>query len=206
MQMTTIPVCHRPLWLFLALLVLPVPALGHGKDRLDALARPHTVTSPHSAPLEFLLDAAVWDGLPGVSLRVNGPGIDFKGAAGVADLATGEPLTTNHVMYVASLGKTFTATVALQLCDEGRLDLEGPITTWLPSEVTKRIPFSGKITLRHLLSHTSGLIDYLNDARAWHSDFARDPHRQWSHSDVVSYLYDTPLLFEPGSNYHYSVG
>jgi D-alanyl-D-alanine carboxypeptidase len=204
MKTTIAPASHRPLLLFLSMLVLLVPASGHGHDRLGASVREDAASPSHNARFQFLLDGAVRGGLPGVSLRVSGPGIDYQGAAGAADLSTGEPLTTNHVMYTASIGKTFTAAIALQLCEEGRLDLEAPITTWLQSEVTKRIPSSEKITLRHLLSHTSGVIDYMNDDKAWRSDFVRDPHRQWTHSDVVPYLYHKPLLFEPGSNYHYS--
>ncbi len=197
-------ICRRPLLLFLTLLLAVVAARVQGHERPGGFVRTDATRPPPDARLQPLLDAAVRDGLPGVSLRVKGPGIDFESAAGVADVITGEALTTNHVVYAASLGKTFTAAVALQLCDEGRLGLEAPITTWLPSEVTRRIPSSGKITLRHLLSHTAGLIDYMNDDKAWRLDFVRDPSRQWTHSDVVPYLYDKPLLFEPGSNYHYS--
>jgi D-alanyl-D-alanine carboxypeptidase len=202
--MPILAACRRPPLLLLTLLALLLAEPGHGQDHLAARTRSDAATSPHNARFQSLLDAAVSHGLPGVSLRVKGPGIDFQGAAGVANLVTGEPLTINHVMYVASLGKTFTATVALQLCDEGRLDLEAPMTTWLPREVTKRIPSSGNITLRQLLSHTSGLVDYLNDDTGWRSDFDGDPHKQWTHSEIVSYLYDKPLLFAPGSNYHYS--
>jgi D-alanyl-D-alanine carboxypeptidase len=196
--------CQRAFAVFLTLIVSLVPELAHGNDRLGEFTRTNAGTPPHNARLQSLLEAAARDGLPGVSLRVKGPGVDFHGAAGVADLSTGEPLTTNHAMYVASLGKTFTAAVALQLCDEGRLALEAPITTWLPAELTTLIPFSGTITLRHLLSHTAGLIDYMNDDKAWRSDFVRDPQRQWTHSDVIPYLYDKPLLFEPGTDYYYS--
>jgi D-alanyl-D-alanine carboxypeptidase len=154
--------------------------------------------------LHSLLDAAVGRALPGVSLRVIGPEIDFRGAAGVANLATGEPLTTDHAMYVASLGKTFTATIALQLCEEGRLELGSPITTWLPRNIAARVPSSNKITLRDLLGHRSGLADYLNDDEAWRRDFFKDPHRPWSNRDIVPYLPDQPLLFEPGTDFRYS--
>jgi D-alanyl-D-alanine carboxypeptidase len=204
MQKNHIKCCQRQLLLVLTLLVLLLPVRGQGHEWIDTYARANSATQSHNVRLQFLLDAAVRYGLPGVSLRVKGPGIDFQGAAGVANLVTGEPLTINHAIYMASLGKTFTASVALQIYEEGRLDPEAPITSWLPSEVTKRIPSSGKITLRHLLNHTSGLIDYMNDDKAWRTDFVRDPRRQWTHSDVVSYLYDKPLLFVPGSNYHYS--
>jgi len=202
--MTNIPKCHRLLFLFLAPLLLLQAAWGHGFHRPGVFTLAGRTMPSYNADLQALLDAAVREGLPGVSLRVMGPGIDFQGVSGVADLTTGEPLTTKHVIYVASLGKTFTATIALQLCDAGRLDLDTPITIWLPAKVANRIPSSGSITLRHLLNHTSGLIDYLNDENSWRIDSVLDPHRQWSHNDVVTYLFDKPLLFEPGTAYHYS--
>jgi D-alanyl-D-alanine carboxypeptidase len=202
MQTVIIPTCRQLLFLIPVISLVSASAYGH--HRPDMRAYPNIAVSPPKARLESLLNTAVREGLPGVSLRVKGPGIDFQGVAGVADLMTDEPFTTTHVMYVASLGKTFTAAVALQLCDEGQLDLESPITTWLPVEAAEHIPSSGKITLRHLLSHKSGLIDYLNDDKIWLSDFVRNPYKQWTHGDEIPYLYDKPLLFEPGTDYHYS--
>ena len=204
MQTVIIPTFRRRFSLFLISIVLLISASGYGNYRPDIQAHPYVDSSLRNARLESMLNAAVREGLPGVSLRVKGPGIDFQGAAGVANLVTDEPLTTRHVMYVASLGKTFTATVALQLCEEGLLDLESPITTWLPAEVSRHLPSSEKITLRHLLSHKSGLSDYLNDDKIWLRDFIKDPYRQWTHGEVIPYLYDKPLLFEPGTDYHYS--
>ena len=166
-------------------------------------------TSVFAAPLvnshlQSLLDGAIKGGLPGVSLRVSGYGIDFSGASGVANISTGEPLTEKHSLYLASLGKTFTASIALQLCDEGKLQLDAPITNWLPHEVTGRIPMSNVITLRHLLNHRSGIHDYKNDTKAWRTAFKNAPYRQWTHGDVVSYLYNKPLLFKPGARFDYS--
>ena len=186
----------------LIVLILCAPAVAHGVP--SHTRNTAAGTGPYHAHLQSLLNAAVRDGLPGVSLRVKGPGADFYGAAGLADVATGEALTTEHAMYTASLGKTFTATVALQLVDEGRLRLDVPITTWLPDKLTQRIPGSDRITLRHLLSHTSGLVDYMNDETAWRVDFVRDRQHTWTHAEVVAYLYHKPLLFEPGTDYHYS--
>jgi D-alanyl-D-alanine carboxypeptidase len=179
------------------LLVMLAFAPGYGHDRPGASPQPN-------AHLRFLLDAAVRQGLPGASLRVTGPGIEFQGAAGVAQVATREPLSTEHAMYLASLGKTFTATIALQLCEEGRLDLDSTISAWLPEAIAAQIPSSDEITLRHLLSHRSGLADYLNDDKAWRSAFFSDPQRVWSNRDVVAYIRGRPLLFAPGSEFRYS--
>ena len=195
---------HGLIAMCLGLLVLlsASPCLSHDGQR--KAAHGDNIHRGYTAYLQFLLDSAVTEALPGVALRIKGRDIDFHGVAGVANLYTAETLTTAHAMYAASLGKTFTATIALQLCEEGRLDLETPIAHWLPREITERIASAGRLTLRHLLSHTSGLVDYMNDEKAWRIDFARDPARTWTHRDVLAYLYDRPLLFEPGSDFHYS--
>jgi D-alanyl-D-alanine carboxypeptidase len=178
--------------------------MQHSHGRNPGFANDHPEPRSRQVRFQALLEAAVDDGLPGVSLRVVGAGIDFQGAAGVADLLTGEPLTPAHAIYSASLGKTFTATVALQLCEQGRLELDAPVDRRLPAAVAARIPFSNTITLRHLLSHTSGLMDYMNDQKAWRSGFVRNPRRRWSHGEVIAYIFHRPLLFEPGSDFHYS--
>ncbi len=200
-------VCHvnrnallRALFLCTLFLLCPQSVQAH----YDAASCRACEAQDLAVRFQSLLDAAVADGLPGVSLRIAGAGIDFLGAAGVADLVSGEPLTPAHTLYTASLGKTFTATVALQLCEEGLLDLDSPIERWLAQDLADRIPLSETITLRHLLSHTAGLVDYLNDRKPWRSAFVRDPRRRWSHADVVRYIVHEPLLFEPGSDFHYS--
>ena len=195
--------CRSLLSAILLCTLIP-PAAGDARDRAKATAVQERHSTSINTRFRFLLDTAVREGLPGASLRVIGAGIDFTGAAGVANLGTGEPLTVNHSIYTASLGKTFTAVIALQLGAEGRLDLEAPLTRWLPAEAAQRIPSSDTITLRHLLSHTSGLIDYMNDQKAWRSVFVRNPYRQWTHGEVITYIYDRPLLFEPGTDFHYS--
>lgn len=178
------------------------PTLTLARDRLDGFS--WLAAKGHDVHLRAMLDEAVRDGLPGISLVLNGAGFDFRAAVGVSNLVTREPLTPDHLMYVASVGKVFTAVVALQLCEERKLDLEAPISTWLPAELTKRIPSSDKITLRHLLAHTSGIFDYMNDDAIWRNDFSEDPRREWSHDDIITYFYDKPLLFQPGTDYHYS--
>ena len=200
----TIPVFFHAFMCGLVLCLLLLPGQGRAHDRHVAAAYPDAGGAQLNARFQFLLDAAVRKGLSGVSLRVIGAGIDFAGAAGFANLATGEPLTVNHSIYTASLGKTFTAVIALQLYAEGRLDLDAPLSRWLPDDVARRIPSSDRITLRHLLSHTSGLIDYMNDQQAWRSVFASDPRRHWTHCAVAAYIYDRPLRFEPGTDFDYS--
>jgi CubicO group peptidase (beta-lactamase class C family) len=93
-----------------------------------------------------------------------------------------------HLWPIASIGKSFTAAVAVQLVGEGGLDLDAPVAEYLPwfSVQTRFAP----ITVRHLLAHTSGLVEALD----------RAPN---SNVDVLG-LADTETGFAPGAHHHYS--
>jgi D-alanyl-D-alanine carboxypeptidase len=83
--------------------------------------------------------------------------------------------------------------------------LEYKVTDLLPVEITGHIPASDQITLRMLLNHTSGIFDFQNDGDAWDQDFlALGPDYQWSNLGALSYAFDRPLNFAPGTAYRYS--
>ncbi|GGQ09300.1 serine hydrolase domain-containing protein [Streptomyces roseolilacinus] len=82
--------------------------------------------------------------------------VTWRGAAGLADLATGERTRPDGRARIGSVTKTFVATVTLQLAAEGRIRLDGPVEEYLPGAVRN----GRNITVRQLLNHTSGLYDY----------------------------------------------
>ena len=74
---------------------------------------------------------------------------------GKADADANVPLATDAVFSIASVTKQFTAAALLQLRDQGKLSLDDDITKWFPDFETR----ANKVTLRHLLGHTSGIVD-----------------------------------------------
>ena len=92
----------------------------------------------------------------------------FSGAAGPAD-ASGRPMTTGTPWFIASIDKTMTATVVMQLHEEGLLHIDDKLVDHLPHDVVqgihtlKGVDHVPSITLRHLLGHGSGLADWLED-------------------------------------------
>lgn len=107
--------------------------------------------------VQRLEDLTARHGVPGASLAVLAAGEVVTAAAGVANLQAGVTVTPESVFQIGSISKVYTATLAMQLVDEGQVDLDGLILDVLPgfrvadSEVTKAL------TLRHLLTHTSGI-------------------------------------------------
>src|SRR5262245_45450277 len=102
--------------------------------------------------VEDRLEAIVATGVPGAAAMAAGPDGRGVGAAGVADLATGEPLTAAHRFRIGSVTKIFVAALVLRLVAEGLLDLDGDAE-----------PFVEEVTIRQLLNHTSGLDDFVGD-------------------------------------------
>jgi CubicO group peptidase (beta-lactamase class C family) len=95
--------------------------------------------------------------VPGAVLGVLHKGEVIEVAAGVANLNTGIETTTDTVFQIGSMGKSWTATVIMTLVDEGSLDLDEPVQRYLPQFSVADSDVSSKVTLRHLLSHTSGI-------------------------------------------------
>jgi len=82
-----------------------------------------------------------------------------EAAYGLADVEKRTPLTTKHLFHIGSVGKQFTALGILMLVEQGRLNLDEPIGASLPELVR----FGPRLTIRHLLNHTSGIPDYYAD-------------------------------------------
>ena len=98
-------------------------------------------------------------GVPGVvALITNRERVLYQGAFGVADVATGRPLTSDALFRIASMTKSFTALSILRLRDLGRLSLEDPAARYVPELAALAYPTrdSPQITIRHLLTHSAG--------------------------------------------------
>lgn len=134
-------------------------------------------------------------------------GIEWDGATGLADPATGEAMTPAHPVRIASNTKTYVAAAALRLWEDGLLDLDAPIEQYLPEELLALLRDGGYrpdvITVRHLLNHTSGLDDHGTDRFA-EAIFA-DPQHRWTRAEQVRLcIEDGTIQGEPGTVYRYS--
>ena len=115
---------------------------------------------------------------------------------GLADLEAHVPVTPATNFRLASVTKQFTAAAILLLAQDGKLSLDDPVRKWLPSLPASDDP----ITLRHLLTHASGLIDY-------EDLMAPDATEQVHDIDVLHLLErEDRLYFAPGTGYRYSNG
>jgi CubicO group peptidase (beta-lactamase class C family) len=114
---------------------------------------------------------------------------------GFADAAAKTPMRPDSLFWIASMTKPVTATAVLMLQDEGKLSVDDPVAKYLPELAKLRTPSGqpAKLTLRHLLTHTSGMAE----ATPQESRAAR------TLADLIPHYAEKPLQFEPGSKWEY---
>ncbi|MEU4794960.1 serine hydrolase domain-containing protein [Streptomyces sp. NPDC023327] len=193
--------------------VTATAALALGVLTLGALAQPAASAAPAAPaapaahaepatarqdPVQRSLDALVRDGaVPAALASVKErEGHTRTYTAGVGDLATGAKVPRDGQVRIGSNTKAFTAVVVLQLVGEGRIRLDDPVDTYLPGLVRGEDIDGSRITVRHLLQHTSGLPDYVP-----HLD---DEIRPYEPRELLDRALAHKGESEPGKKWHYS--
>jgi D-alanyl-D-alanine carboxypeptidase len=160
-------------------------------------ASPKSIDPALAAELQEILNQIVGDGsIPGAVLAVHIPGqVPWTGASGFVDRQRSQPIEPTTEMRIASISKVFTAVVVLQLVEEGKVDLDTPLTNWFP----QLVPDAEHTTVRNLLNHTTGLYDYLEDKHFLAHAYQQPEHR-WAPDELVAYAAQHPSAFRPGTH------
>ena len=181
----------------------PSPAASAGAASTGLPAAIRRVDRPSATPLmKASLDRQLDKlraklGIPGVSAAVLfADGSMWTGTSGLADVAARTPVTPDTPFAVGSISKTFTAALVVALAGEGRIGLDTSVRTYLPN-----LKIDGRITVRQLLDHTSGLNDFFLNPKIDPALLA-DPGRRWLPADSLAFM--KKPYFAPGTGYHYS--
>jgi CubicO group peptidase (beta-lactamase class C family) len=180
------------MWRPAMLLILWVLALVAPAAR----AAPDPTAGPDLAAMDaFVEDRMRRHGIPGIALAVVRGG-EVIHARGFGTDGRGQPMTADTPMFIGSVSKSFTGLAVMQLVAQGRIDRDAPVRTYLPWFEVADPDASARITVRHLLSHASGLSDlrYLESLRL--PDDA-------SIEELVRDLRRAEPVAPPGSEFHY---
>jgi len=166
------------------------------------------LAQPSTKPIDDALRAAVDRGdVPGVvALVTDRKGVVYRGAFGVADVASKRPMAVDSMFRIASMTKAITSFALMQLVEQGKVGLDDRVDKYLPEMAKlpvfqsfdattgeyKLRPSTKPITVRHVLTHTSGLGYPFTSATL--RDFKPRAGENYP---------DGPLLFEPGERWHY---
>jgi D-alanyl-D-alanine carboxypeptidase len=157
-------------------------------------------TATQAPALQQAADELVAAGVPGVVVLVRDGHRTTRIASGYGNLAKQTPIRVTDKFRVASLTKTFVATVVLQLVGERTLALDDTVERWIPGV----FPDGDAIRIRQLLNHTSGIYDAQNDPAILAPYFAGDLTHFTPPLELVQVAAAHELLFPPGSNWSYS--
>ena len=153
-----------------------------------------TATTFMDRMTERLPELIAEHGVPGAQVAVLHDGQVTDTAAGVLSTATGVEATTDAVFQTGSIGKVWTATLALQLVDDGLLDLDTPVRQYLPEFRVADAVATRSVTTRQLLSHTTGF-----EGDLFHDTGRGDDAIQ----NYLPTIADAPQLFAPGAMFSY---
>ena len=154
---------------------------------------PNTVPSLVTVKIDRIVSSEMSrQKIPGMAVAVvkNGEVVLAKGY-GCANLEHQVPVTTHSIFQSGSVGKQFTAVAIMQLAERGRLRLDDKIARYLPRTKARW----GSITLRHLLTHTSGIPDYEDEV---------DDQRNYSERQLTEFVGLLPRRSPPGRKFEYS--
>jgi len=139
----------------------------------------------------------------------------WAGAAGIATQNGQVPMTKDTPIFIASITKLYTATAIMKLYEEGALSLDDPISKYLPADIIQGIhvyegkDYSNEITIKQLLSHTSGIADYFDekakDGKNVFELYLEEPERSWTVDETIARARDDmEPNFPPGTDASYS--
>lgn len=176
---------------------------AEGTSPAPAITRPAAPEGELSAGLQSQLQAALDEtmqenGVPGAVAGVWIPGQgSWTSATGVADVESGEPVTTDMSWPLRSITKSYTVTLILQLADEGKLALDDPL-----SEYVDGVTNGDEITLRQLADMSSGNSDYFT--QGFIDAFEADDAQIFTLDQLNGFVLDQPAKFAPGTEREYT--
>lgn len=174
--------------------VLAATACSEGESQPESTAPPTTAAEATTttrgeadpvSELDATLAAFIGDRDGGVAVLMIRDGITTTAAAGTAD-ASGTPMDAGRAFRVGSVSKPFVAAMVLQMVDEGSVDLEQPLGTYLPD-----VSVGADTAVRDLLSHRSGIANY-TDQSAFFTDVFADRSRSFTSAEVLGFVVDEP--------------
>jgi D-alanyl-D-alanine carboxypeptidase len=181
--------------LVITLVIQPVPTWSHAQPPFPPPFPPETRAALQQIVEQHLTEAGAPGALVGVWIPGRGTWVH---AQGIGDVATSAPIRVADTFRIGSIAKTFTATVLLQLVDEGRLQLDDRLEQYVFG-----VPNGDRITIRQVLGMTAGIFSYTLDA-TFQAEYEANPLMPFSLQDLLAILRRNSPAFPPGESVQYS--
>lgn len=159
--------------------------------------------NPKGGAYQALLETYVRRGVPGIVLLVRTPNEGlWIGAAGKSKIETGDPMLPCNIHHSGSVAKMYMGTAIMLLAEEGKINLDAPINTYLDADMCEHIANAKKATVRQLMNHTSGIRDFVTETKHL-TDYFNNFFNHYTTLDFLHYIYDKDAYFAPGEKVEY---
>jgi D-alanyl-D-alanine carboxypeptidase len=166
---------------------------------------PNVINNSYSKKqaIETLVSEYAGMGLPGAVIAVYSEEEGYWATSkGFSKVETQTPMELCQLQYLQSIAKTYMSTAILKLQEEGKIDLDAPITNYLPAKYSSYIDKAQTIKVRNLLNHTSGVTEY-SDVPEYITYLLQHPDHSFTSEEFLGYIKDKHQRFTPGSKYEY---
>ena len=166
-------------------------------------SEPLNLSHPKANELQQKMDQIIDLGVPGIVVAIRDGYGTWASASGYSKIETKTPMEICHLQFGQSVAKTYMATAILMLYEDGMLDLDEKITSYLPESVTSGIANTEDATVRMLLNHTSGIAEY-NDKPDYVTYLLQHPLHKFTINDYLDYVRGESPKFSIGEKYSYT--
>ena len=153
--------------------------------------------------LEKMLQRYADLGVPGLTVAVYSAEGYWATAKGFSNLETKKAMDLCKLQYLQSISKTYMAIAVLKLHEAGRIDLDAPITNYLPERYSKYLDKPETVKVRNLMNHTSGIPEY-SDVPEYIAYLLQHPDHSFTSEEFLEYIKNEKQRFVPGSKYLYT--
>ena len=184
------------------ILTAPAPTAASGVKAVAAAEKLDSLSHPHQGLYQPIVDSYIRKGLIGLGVLIRTPGEGtWNGTGGVARIEDSSPVIPETVFASLSVVKTYTAVAVMLLRDEGLIDIQATIDTYLSNDICDRIANGHTVTVLDLLRHSSGIPDFdrhIQVLEPWNNPYG------WTWRDNLEKVYGQPARFVPGAKWEYT--
>ena len=161
-------------------------------------------TNTKKEAYQSIITKYVKKGLPGISVLVEDSTGIWAGSDGFADIENDVRFTPCHISKAASITKLLVGTLTLKLQEEGKININDPISKYIDNDILKKIDKAEGKTIKQLMNHTTGIFDLITSSK-FYLAVINKPNKTWTQKELLKFVYGENG-YELGNPYpaHYS--
>lgn len=162
-----------------------------------------SLSHPKNAVYREIIERYRKKGLPGISVLITDSDGTWVGSSGYADIDKGVKFSPCHISKAASITKLLVGSLVLKLQDQGRININDPVSDYIDASILSKITNAEGKTIKQLMNHTTGIYDVITSP-SFYLAVINNPNKVWKPEDLLKFVYNKdgePLTSQYPANY-----